>query len=252
MGRKKITLRSIALLVIFVMLVICSLLSFSYAYYASTANNNNAFSVHNTVVECLSITTSTSTYKIATSLPSYFYPVSDSSAMTGDGIVLPYVGYDYSGQSFGQAAFNIKNNCGAAVNFDIIFIPDALNEMNFSYIRYSICNDHSTSYQNPLNSCFAPRGSTKYSTARNLSAYCYWADDSGFWSYMASTAIGGLAKGGADGRMCSFVRGDYPNGYSIAANSSTVLAFRFWIDSSTATSNYNGKRMSGKFVVYTF
>lgn len=256
MGRYKNTFRNIALLVIFVMLVICSILSFSYAYYSSTATSNPTFAVHNTSVECLSIETSTSNYYMETSLPSYFYPVSDTYARTTQGDANEHGGgtwddNNYTGKAFGMESIHVGNKCASAVNFDVLFIPNTYNQINMNYVRFALCSGDW--WAGSGTNCWNPVSST-YTAAKTLgnSSTCYSSSSSGFWSYMASTSIGGNALGGSDARMCSFLRQNYSSGISIAANSSTKITIRYWLNETTPLAQYNNKRLAGKFVVYGY
>lgn len=244
MGTHKKTFRNIALLVIFVMLVICSILSFSYAYYTSSATSNPTFAVHNTSVDCLSITPGSGDYQTITSLPAYLYPVSDTYAKTTASLI---------SKAFGQVSMVVINNCSSAVDFDILFIPDSNNQINQSYIRYAIC-EHTFS-SNTISECWNPGNNSYYGTARTLgnSSTCYSASDSGFWTYMASTSIGGNALGGSDARMCSLTRQESSSGYHIEATQiMRYITIRYWLNETTPLAQYNNKRLSGKFVVYGY
>ena len=251
---KKITIRNIALLVIFVMLIICSILTFSYAYYSSSGYGSDAFGAHNVSVDCLSITTSADSYYMITSLPSYFHPVSDNYAKTtwGD---LASNGWgnmgdiDYTGKAFGQESIIIKNNCNATVYFDVLFVPTMWNSISLNYIKFAYCLGDWRGI------CGEPNSST-YGLTFTLGNQCWTGNDGrpddGFWSYMASTKVGGLELGGSDPRMCSFLRQDESAGHSISATSSYSITIRYWLSETTPVSQYDGKLLSGKFIVYAY
>ena len=254
MGMKKITIRNIALLVIFVMLIICSILTFSYAYYSSSGYGSEAFGVHNVSIDCLSITTSSSDYSMITSLPSYFYPVSDNYAKTTWGDVASNgLGnehdMDYTGKAFGQESINIKNNCNDTVYFDVLFVPTMWNNISLNYIKFAYC------IGDWPGSCWKPTSSS-YSATYTLGNRCWTGNevnqDVGFWRYMASTKVGGLPLGGIDQRMCSFFRQGGSAGMPIGATSSYKITIRYWLSETTPVAQYNGRLLSGKFIVYAY
>ena len=252
MGKKNRTFRNIALLVIFVMLIICSILSVSYAYYASTANNNNSFVVHNTTVECLSISTSTGAYSMISSLPSYFYPVSDTFARTTDGNAAGHgtgtsTDFQYTGWAFGQLSMEIKNNCTNLVNFDVLFIPTSFNQIDLSHVRYALCFGEF----GPTSTCWRPNSSS-YSAAKTLynSATCFDYTSGSFWNYVARNHGTHLLP--LNQKMCSFIRQNYNPPLTISGNGTTKLTIRYWLKEGTSVNYYDGRLLSGNFYVYGF
>ncbi len=257
MGKKNRTFRNIALLVIFVMLIICSILSVSYAYYASTANNNNSFVVHNTTVECLSISTSSGAYIMASSLPSYFYPVSDTYARTTAGNAPSHgtgtsTDLQYTGRAFGQLSMEIKNNCTNSVYVDVLFVPTFLNQIDLSFIRYALCFGEF----GPASTCWLAT-SNAYSAAKTLGnsatgqlASCFGYTSGSFWNYVARNAMYNPMP--LNQNMCSFIKQNYTPGLTISGNGTTKLTIRYWLNEGTSVNYYDGRLLSGHFYVYGF
>ena len=135
--KRKFTMRQVILIILFCMIVVCSGLSFSYAYYSSTASNKTGFRKQNLTVECLNITATT----WSSSLPGYFTSMSDYAALhySGEGCV----DCGTTNQPFGMVTFTFQNSCAADVYADVLFVPNSSNTMSLNDIKYAICNGYS-------------------------------------------------------------------------------------------------------------
>ncbi len=239
--------RNIILLVIFVMLVICSLLSVSYAYYTKRPDGDSWFITSNVTVDCLSISYYDSiSQQLSGSSPAYLYPTSNATAVNLVGVS----GFTYAGitgKAFGQAYFRIKNQCNAATNFDIVFIPNSSNQISMNYINYSHCADTGPN-------CADGGTQTNIGTLGNSST-CFAPTASQLWLNLAKryspTAGSPYYNLGSDNRICSMVRARSSTGLSIAANGTYTITVRYWLNDTVSLSTVNGKRLSGSIVVYT-
>ena len=224
--------RNAILLVLFVMIVICSLIAVSYAYYTTPSTSNTLLVSQTVSVDCLNITATSQ--NIVHTPPQSFYAIADSQVLNMTGTAGS--GVANTGGPFGIVGFTIQNNCAAATSVDVIFVPDSSNTMPPEYIKSAYC-------ANTPATCAAAT-STSYDTPlrwNNSEYYNASSTPTGFWSYMATTFN---LKSGA--YMYSLTDA---TPISIAASSSKNISYKYWLLSSA--SNYHGLIMSGKFVVYT-
>ena len=248
MTLRKITSRHIILLILFVMIVICSILSFSYAYYSSSINNDPNFISQTTGVECLDIST-----VFSSSLPSYFSPISNNSSLFWNPA---YTDTGYTGDVFGQIGFNITNNCSYSVNVDVLFVETAENEFPMSVMAYYICTAGNETGQCFDDSTIIPTAyafaTTGVSDMEN-NPYCYTPSTApaNFWNYMAYQTDGPNLK--TNGAMCSLIKQKDVNGLIIQGNSSIDFSIRYFAHDATifGTLDYRGLVFAGKFIVYT-
>ena len=240
--KEKIDIRSVTLIVLFILIFLCILISVSYSYYTTTAVDKTNFFAHNIVVSCLNITKQSE----GITLPTSARPVTKAVAMA-----------DNYHEVSGLYNITIKNNCAAEVRYNIRFVPDSSNEINLNAIGISSC-------ANTLSSC-----ESGWSSAANrlLGAtvgsgssidQCYTTSTHDFWNRLGTD--NGI--GGSDQRICPAIKGTtwggnatvgYDGYKTIAASGTANYSFKFYIDSAEGGTSGStlGKRFSGKFVVYS-
>ena len=242
--KEKIDIRSVTLIVLFILIFLCSLLSVSYSYYTTTAVDKTDFFIHNTTISCLNITKQSETVV----LPSSAKPVANTTGLN-----------DSTNTISGKYMISIKNNCSASLKYNIRFVPDSANQMNLNAIGIASASGNFIS-SNPTPNWPLQSYRLLGATVGSGSSIdqCYTTSTNAFWSDFGSA--NGL--GGIDQRICPVFKGtqwtgDATIGYdsykTIAASGTATWTFKFFIDAAeggTAGSTL-GKTFSGRFVVYT-
>jgi hypothetical protein len=245
MKTRGISLRNIVLVILFVMILICSLLSVSYSYYTSSAANSNSFVKSNTIVPCLSISYYfDSVYQNSaalSSLPAYLFPVDQHTVLQDDTPCLgPYGGSTC--RAYGDVAFHIHNNCSTQTYFDVAFIPMPTNSVDPSNFWIAYCNSSMLSCANSPSQFYSSGG------MRHMGQRCFNPSSATLSAYF-KTLYWEAAKTTLDPKICSIgMLWNYP-GFSIGANETKYITFRYWITEGATVSP--GDAFVGKFIVYT-
>lgn len=122
--------RKVMLIIIFVLLVLCTLISVSYAFYIVLPNKTQNVTTNTTLPSCASITLSgTSTVSLT----------GDHAAPVSDLKVLSSTNYEYT--------FIVKNNCASQAAIVVALVPTNSSTLQIQAVKYAI-KESSGSYPN--------------------------------------------------------------------------------------------------------
>ena len=116
------------LLIITFLLIMCTGISISYAFFKVASSNNNA----NTNVTinganlCMSLQLSSNSVTLSNE---YAVPVSDAKALSSD---------------IYKTEVTIQNNCGDAQSFNLLLVPNSSNTMPIKALKYALTEEGST------------------------------------------------------------------------------------------------------------
>ena len=116
------------LLIITFLLIMCTGISISYAFFKVASSNNNA----NTNVTinganlCMSLQLSSNNVTLSNE---YAVPVSDAKALSSD---------------IYKTEVTIQNNCGAAQSFNLLLVPNSSNTMPIKALKYALVEEEVT------------------------------------------------------------------------------------------------------------
>ena len=113
------------LTIITILLVLCTCISASYAFFRVASSNNNANSsvTINGVNLCMSLQLSSNNVTLSNE---YAVPVSDAKALSSDVY---------------KTEVTIQNNCGDAQSFNLLLIPNSSNTMPIKALKYALVEE---------------------------------------------------------------------------------------------------------------
>ena len=113
------------LTIITILLVLCTCISVSYAFFKVASSNNNANSsvTINGANLCMSLQLSSSNVTLSNE---YAVPVSDTKALSSDVY---------------KTEVTIENNCGDAQSFNLLLVPNSSNTMPIKTLKYALVEE---------------------------------------------------------------------------------------------------------------
>ena len=116
------------LIIITLLLVMCTGISISYAFFKVASSNNKANSTVtiNGAALCMSLQLSSSNVTLSNE---YAVPVSDAKALSTDTY---------------KTSVTIKNNCTTSQSFNLLLVPNSSNTMPIKALKYALAEDGST------------------------------------------------------------------------------------------------------------
>ena len=113
------------LTIITILLVLCTCISVSYAFFKVASSNNNANSsvTINGANLCMSLQLSSSNITLSNE---YAVPVSDAKALSSDVY---------------KTEVTIQNNCGDAQSFNLLLVPNSSNTMPIKALKYALVEE---------------------------------------------------------------------------------------------------------------
>ena len=116
------------LTVILILLIMCTGISISYAFFKVASSNNKANSTVtiNGAALCMSLQLSSDNITISNE---YAVPISDSKALSTDTY---------------KTSVTIKNNCTTSQSFNLLLVPSSSNTMPIKALKYALVEDGST------------------------------------------------------------------------------------------------------------
>ena len=116
------------LIIITLLLVMCTGISISYAFFKVASSNNNANSTVtiNGAALCMSLQLSSDNITISNE---YAVPISDSKALSTDTY---------------KTSVTITNNCTTSQSFNLLLVPNNSNTMPIKALKYALVEDSST------------------------------------------------------------------------------------------------------------
>ena len=116
------------LTIITILLVLCTCISVSYAFFKVASSNNNANSsvTINGANLCMSLQLSSSNVTLSNE---YAVPVSDAKALSSDVY---------------KTEVTIQNNCDNAQSFNLLLVPNSSNTMPIKALKYSLVEEEVT------------------------------------------------------------------------------------------------------------
>ena len=113
------------LTIITILLVLCTCISASYAFFRVASSNNNANSsvTINGVNLCMSLQLSSNNVTLSNE---YAVPVSDAKALSSDVY---------------KTEVTIQNNCGDAQSFNLLLVPNSSNTMPIKALKYALVEE---------------------------------------------------------------------------------------------------------------
>ena len=114
-----------SLTVILILLVMCTGISISYAFFKVASSNNNANSnvTINGTALCMSLQLSSDNITISNE---YAVPISDSKALSTDTY---------------KTSVTIENNCSTSQSFNLLLVPSSTNTMPIKALKYTLVED---------------------------------------------------------------------------------------------------------------
>ena len=116
------------LTIILILLVMCTGISISYAFFKVASSNNKANSTVtiNGAALCMSLQLSSDNITISNE---YAVPISDSKALSTDTY---------------KTSVTITNNCSTSQSFNLLLVPSSSNTMPIKALKYALAEDGST------------------------------------------------------------------------------------------------------------
>ena len=116
------------LTVILILLIMCTGISISYAFFKVASSNNKANSTVtiNGAALCMSLQLSSDNITISNE---YAVPISDSKALSSDTY---------------KTSVTITNNCNTSQSFNLLLVPNSSNTMPIKALKYALVEDGST------------------------------------------------------------------------------------------------------------
>ena len=116
------------LTIITILLVLCTCISVSYAFFKVASSNNNANSsvTINGANLCMSLQLSSNNVTLSNE---YAVPVSDAKALSSDVY---------------KTEVTIQNNCGDAQSFNLLLVPNSSNTMPIKTLKYALVEEGTT------------------------------------------------------------------------------------------------------------
>ena len=113
------------LTIITILLVLCTCISVSYAFFRVASSNNNANSgvTINGANLCMSLQLSSNNVTLSNE---YAVPVSDAKALSSD---------------IYKTEVTIQNNCGDAQSFNLLLVPNSSNTMPIKALKYALVEE---------------------------------------------------------------------------------------------------------------
>ena len=113
---------------ILILLIMCTGISISYAFFKVASSNNNANTnvTINGAALCMSLQLSSSNITISNE---YAVPISDSKALSSDTY---------------KTSVTITNNCNSSQSFNLLLVPNSSNTMPIKALKYALVEEGST------------------------------------------------------------------------------------------------------------